>query len=241
MPFVASYYRKASVYTRYAMDPPADFEGPWYLTDDRRVEKSLIQTDPREWHTLPFWDVFREELADLRDELVKWAHLFNLTDSWCLDRSVAFLFDDRFPKRWGYAGRPSRRRIEDDDWGFEFAPKLSGWQPVLESWKEAEDRLKGQFAEALQQHREMTLQSIEERGRVPIQQRVSTRHFVWTVLYQVERWTYSEIAAHYRIQSTKSVVDPVQQVAGMIGLKLRKPSPPGRPRGSKNRKPQIRG
>jgi len=198
----------------------------------------------RDWNFDHWWrwsdlrragaDLPRDLVAPLREALLSWAKRFHLTDEWVLDQALMTL------RVWEEAGQGADRlswflpQVENaspiSDVEGMFAFLTLGWGPAVETWAEANARIRRAFDRYLNHYRCQIEGLCEQRGwkRTPHKRRGSP-HLVWLLLYQVKGWRYGEIARkHHADRNT--VKDGIQSVADLIGLTVRRAGPPGRPR-----------
>ena len=120
--------------------------------------------------------------------------------------------------------------LEDGDLGLEspLALPTPRWNPQREERGKAADRIQGELQAAVRGE----LDRISERARsvgAPRPKVTELAHFVWLARYQFRRESYPTIADAAGRQR-QSVTPAVQAAAELVGMPLRRPNPPGRPR-----------
>jgi hypothetical protein len=120
----------------------------------------------------------------------------------------------------------------DDEWGREAEvlelPQVL-FDPLTEERAHALDRILNELRRAVRNELDRIIQNaLAENNSSPISKSTGLEHFRWLARYQVKGERISQIARETR--ERKSVRDAINKLAELIGLTLRDPDPPGRPR-----------
>lgn len=184
-----------------------------------------------EFGSLPGWSHFEyatsrdpESHRWLRDLLLKWSRKWRLTDGWCLEAAVETLADLSADDDDPPAPRPlfylGQRAVElpfgEDALRFSFSRR--GWEPTLESWGTAKDRLKDAFERELQAYKVRVAAMASEAGLVkPPQPRDRGHdHMKWLARVVIDEDSYSLIARESGT-SRQAVSEAVQKQAAACG------------------------
>jgi hypothetical protein len=186
-----------------------------------------------EFGPLPGWSHFEHVTSRdpashhrLRELLLRWSRKWRLVDEWCLEAAAETLAslsadgDDPAPRPLHYLGsRMIELPFSEDTLRFTFSRR--GWEPTLESWAAASDRLTDAFEGELKAYRERVEHLVRETGLTP-PRRGRLRegdHLEWLARYVVGRESSDEIADSLGI-SRQAVEAGYHGAAGRIGLTL---------------------
>lgn len=225
-------------YSTMSNDPPR-WPWRWRPLDGRPYNPALINTlavhdvaGPWGWDRLEVWGRLRPGLRPFRDALLAWGMRWRLDQEWCL--RFAFRQVDawyRWPSaRWRYDDPPVPAILTGEERQFRFI--VPGWDLTAERWQDAEARLDAAYAEAKREHRRRLTALAETLELQHEPTKATPEHYSWLARYHLRGESYGRIAAGHH--DRKSVEDAVKRAAALIGLDLRPPSAPGRPRGSKS-------
>jgi hypothetical protein len=171
-----------------------------------------------------------------RKALQQWAERWHLEADWCLDTAMRTL------RVWAVqpAGSPLL-----GEWDYPavsyFTPSVQpfsfthpGWEPSagFTTRAEAAQAMRVIFEAELSTYLDDMEAAAVAIGMQRSPEKRNPEHFMWLARYQVEGHSYHHLAKNVVYRDRKSVAEGVQQVAGAIGLPLREPSKPGKPRAS---------
>lgn len=176
------------------------------------------------------------DLVRLRTSLLKWAKRFNLTDTWLLEIALDAL------GCWGLDEPNAYRRLRGGSLLPLPAPPLAFEEPSWDPFRERRAKARARLLAAAERHIDAHLDEREAHapGFVPIipgGMTCLTEHFDWLVWHQVLGMSRQEVANMAGVHR-QAIGPTLQKIADLIGLTLRKPDPPGRPRGSSSRRPR---
>jgi hypothetical protein len=191
--------------------------------------------------------------ADLdAEQLTEWAARWNLTDAWCLSvaRATAAAWVgptwELLREECAAEGSDWRDRL---DWTYPVAivadplddettaipaldPAFLDWNPRLETWERAEERMVAAFLDHIRRHRERIRAATEAADMMRTDGR-TPRHFSWLALYQTGRqrdgapYSQTDLANLYAVNK-QSVSEALRSTAALCGITLRQPGRAGR-------------
>ncbi len=167
-----------------------------------------------------------------------WARRFGLDTLWIKDEALE-RFLGLIAGRIKTSKTQGRRKIYvrvggvDPSW----TPGPFEWSPYIQSEAEFKASTLKRLAQELDEYISRMHRVFRDAGR-PIPKPVELRepeHITWLVLYQVKGWSCGRTARDNH-RERKTVEDGVKKFASLIGLPLRSPTKPGRPKGIKAHK-----
>lgn len=82
--------------------------------------------------------------------------------------------------------------------------------------------------ESIDKHVRAVEAKIKKKGYRPTPRKYDYTHFAWVIRYQIEAWTYSQVARYYNAER-QTVEEAVKRTAALLGLTLHPSAPGGRP------------
>jgi hypothetical protein len=182
--------------------------------------------------------------APLLDALIEWTRRYRLDADWVKEYALGRM------EAWcqGSSDSDSQRETAGAKICVQFPdlPPLTfdpvEYYPTAETAREFKTRALNDFEQALDQYITRVHDYYDRRGSWPRPKIVELRemdHFKWLIRYQVEMQSYGRIARGSG-RERKSIETAVKRLAGLIELPLRSPSPPGRPKGSRDQRDRRR-
>lgn len=189
-----------------------------------------------EFGSLPGWSHFEyatsrdpESHRWLRDLLLKWSRKWRLTDGWCLEAAVETLADlsagdddPPAPRPLHYLGqRMVELPFNEDALRFTFSRR--GWEPTLESWGTASDRLTDAFKRELAAYRERVERQAKDAGLKPPRQGRHRKgdHLEWLARYVVGYEDVDDIVSSSDTPLSRQAVEQaIDGAAARIGLTI---------------------
>jgi hypothetical protein len=206
-----------------------------HLFDPSAIPEYFLPNDPRPRPQVALR--LSEEAGEagqqaLREGLHAWARRWHLTDDWFLGAALHQLGYWRFAdtadyNHWEVVEPISWQSLPLDERRFVFED--AGWDAPAEPRDVAEKRIRQAFDRALRRYFRDMDREMQGTGWTRTLYKPTADHFTWLVAYQVEGLSYPRIAQQF-YRDRVTVMEGVKRVASLIGLTLRPPSKPGRPR-----------
>lgn len=171
--------------------------------------------------------------AHLRDAVITWSERYHLTADWCLAvaaRTLALwcLAPGAAADRAWFAVEVGRRvPYGDDQTAFHF--DHPGWHVAGQRRAEAVAAIRQAFEMDLDAYLDRMDHLAQDRGLTLPPEHRGADHLRWLALYQAAGYSQAEIAQRYHVERA-TARDGLHAAAEAIGLPLRPPSRPGRPR-----------
>lgn len=175
----------------------------------------------------------RESIQRMTRTMLDWAERHRLAEEWVLDLLLGRLSDQvnqpSGPLSWSlrYPGAGVSR------WNKEISLPAMLWNPLLERRSKARDRMMDELTRRL----DSALDAIEREAEAEGLERVRKKrprtfkrdtkrgdpylHLEWLIRYQVQSWTYEQIAEKYSGRTVQTIYYACRKMADEIGLKKR--------------------
>lgn len=241
--FLQAVHRVEPTVSAWLMGEPLDLYHPLFVQALASLPADH-RTFWRSYERAPGWSFFKyaseheaDECHRLRDLLVRWSHLFHLTDDWLVAAAVATLAEwssapeDPKPMPLRYLGQTMiETPFSDEDLSFRFSDR--GWMPTLETWDHFTKRLNEHYQEAKSEYRRRVEQLVKDEELDDGKRKRQSKgdHFDWLARYQVGDEGWTDIARKDGV-TDGAPQKAVLKLARFIGLTPRK-APLGRPPGS---------
>ncbi len=164
-------------------------------------------------HTLRLWQEQERNGEMLTNKLVSFLPLTSFVPNPRANRSFEF--------EWTTSFLPAGKIIT--------IPPVT-WNPRVETRREGIERILGEVKQHLEAQMDEHMEHRQARGDMPVPiKKGGARHFAWLVRYQVQRWTYADLARETGHSAT-SIMEAIRETAALLRLPLREPDHGGRPR-----------
>lgn len=176
----------------------------------------------------------RRMQADLRTVealLLEWGMSFHLADDWILDQALRTVNAWARGENVAWVNPLRDWAIRGDTLKQPLHIPVSRWDPRRESLKDAHARMLEECRNFLRQYLEEAWRYEGSGSQLPASDdglmKTNLEHFEWLVRWQVNGWTYSEIAKHYFVE-VGTVKTELKRTAEVVGIRRRRGAP-GRP------------
>ena len=178
------------------------------------------------------------DLVALHDVVLGWSHRWHLDTDWCRDQALRTLImwttvpvDDPARTTWSL------------ERGSLFQPVLRGWppfrfyhapwDPTFTSRTTAVKALHDAFDQKLAQYLNSVEDAAMAMGMQSTPEKRTDDHFAWLARYQIGGESFDRLAKDV-FRDRRTVAAGIKAAARLIGLPLRSPGRPGRPRRSQH-------